>query len=60
MVTHEMVEVAYLWKKACEKAKVKSGDVYWSEENSDGDFIIDVFDREGGLWTVHKGGEIDE
>ena len=60
MVTNEMVEAAYLWIAACKKARVRSGDLYWSEENLDGDFIINVFDREGGLWTVHKGGEVNE
>lgn len=60
MVTNEMVEVAYLWVAACKKARVKSGDLYWSDENLNGDFIIDVFDREGGLWSVKKGGEVDE
>lgn len=60
MVTHEMIELARLWKAACEKARVKSGEVYWSEANLDGDFTITVFDREGGLWRVHKGGESDD
>lgn len=59
MVTPEMVEVANLWMSACKKAKVKSGEVYWSDENVDGDFVITAFDREGGLWTVHKGGDND-
>ncbi len=60
MVTPEMVEVANLWMSACKKAKVKSGEVYWSDENVDGDYIITSFDREGGLWTVHKGGDNDD
>lgn len=59
MVTNEMVEVANLWMSACKKAKVKSGEVYWSDENSDGDYVITVFDREGGMWQVYKGGEHD-
>lgn len=59
MVTPEMVEVANLWMSACKKAKVKSGEVYWSDENVDGDYVITVFDREGGMWQVHKGGEND-
>lgn len=59
LVTNEMVEVAYLWLAACKKARVKSGEVYWSDENPDGDYVITVFDREGGLWTVHKGGDED-
>lgn len=59
MITPEMVEVANLWMSACKKAKVKSGEVYWSDENADGDYIITAFDREGGLWTVHKGGDND-
>lgn len=60
MVTPEMIEAAGLWMAACKKARVKSGEVYWSDENLDGDFIINVFDREGGLWTVHKGGDADD
>ena len=59
MVTDEMVEVAYLWLAACKKARVKSGEVYWSDENPDGDYVITVFDREGGMWQVYKGGEHD-
>ncbi len=59
MVTPEMIEVANLWMSACKKAKVKSGEVYWSDENVDGDYVITVFDREGGMWQVYKGGEHD-
>ena len=60
MVTHEMLEVAKLWMDACKKARVASGEVYWSDANSDGDFAVTVFDREGGMWQVFKGGESDD
>lgn len=51
-----MIQVANLWKDACKKAYIKSGEVYFSEENESGDFSIHVFDAEGGFWEYIGGG----
>ena len=60
VVNDNMVLIARMWREACKEAGVASGEVYWSETNSDGDFVITVFDREGGMWKVYKGGESDD
>ena len=59
MVTHELLEVARLWAEACEKAKVESAKVYWSDEDPEG-YTVTARDREGILWNVVKPGGSDD
>lgn len=60
VITHKMKQLAKLWKQACEEARVQSGEIYWSDASKNGDYMITVFDREGGLWQHLGGGEHDE
>ena len=57
MVTPQMIQLAEMWVQACKEARVKSGEVYWSESNADGDYNITAFDQEGKLWQVYGGGD---
>lgn len=60
MVTHGMMEIARLWVQECKRARVSSGEVYWSEALDPEEFKLTVFDRDGTLHIVYSGGESDD
>ena len=60
MVGHEFMELAKLWVAACKKAKVVSGEIYWSDKYDDTEFVITIWDREMNLHQVYGNSGSDE